>query len=502
MDLVSGLFLLAIVLLGGVIALLADWLGRTMGKKRLRFLHLRPRHTAALFTATAGMLIPVITILVVAAVSNDVRQWILEGRNAIRQAKELSGQRDVLQGQIERARQEVDKLKKEQDWADRKRRDLENRNASLVSKAELLSTDVSEARQGFTKAQTRLGVATNELKRQLVNLRSTQGTLKNREETLDRLDAQIEEVARQLNDVTIKALELDQRIVRYEREIKSKEGEIANLTASELEQRNRLDTMEKELSDAQSKLETARRDLSETKIKLQEGQAELGELQNQVQFLKAISDNSRTQRLVFAKGDEVVRIVVPANMANSAARNQMTRLLRSARVAAEALGAKGAPAAGFFSREGASGVITPDQQTSEIVSRIAGYPNERVLVARSLINTFVGEPVALEVDLHPSKKCFTAREVIAETRVDGDLPIAEIIRRISNLLTGEVRRRALAAGMVPIAGREDSLGSIDPDLVYQLVQQLKSDSRTARVQVLAAEDIMSGDPLKVEFRLR
>ena len=55
-----------LVLLGGIVAYLGDTIGRTIGKKRLKFWRLRPKHTAALGTFLAGMTGTALTIAALA----------------------------------------------------------------------------------------------------------------------------------------------------------------------------------------------------------------------------------------------------------------------------------------------------------------------------------------------------------------------------------------------------------------------------------------------------
>ncbi len=84
------------VLLGSVIAYLADRLGRTLGKTSL--LGMRPRTTAEVLTAAAGGLIPLVTILIILAVSADARLYILHYNETIRQRDELN--KEVQQDKI------------------------------------------------------------------------------------------------------------------------------------------------------------------------------------------------------------------------------------------------------------------------------------------------------------------------------------------------------------------------------------------------------------------
>lgn len=502
MDLVSGSFLTAIIIAGGLIALLADWLGRTIGKKRLRLFHIRPRHTAAIFTLLAGMLIPFATILVIAAVSEDARQWILQGSAAIEDAKRLTKERNSLLEDVDRTRKEVRSLQVERQRARQQLNDFSSRNKDLSKRADKLTKDVESARRGYQESLVSLKRTSSELRSNLRLLGSARLDVNQKAKLVSSLDTKLKQASTQLSDMNSRTEKLVREIDLLERDIKERESFITGLETSERNLRISVGNFEKENAAIQEQLSTARKDLAETRSLLQTGQEELKDLQGQIQILKAISDNSRTQPLVYMKGDEVARITVPANMATSAARNQVTRLLRVARIGAEQKGARGAPAAGFFTRDMESGPVSPDQQASLLVAQIAGYPEERVLVAKSLINSFRGEPCALEVDLYPNKLVFAAREVIAETRIDSALPIAEVIRRVGNLMTGPVRERALSLGMVPKAGRENTLGEVDPDEVYAIVQSIKAEQRTARLQVLAAKEIKAGDPLEIEFRIR
>src|SRR5437588_10392153 len=96
----SVLLVLMLVVLGGVIAYFADRLGRTLGKKRLSLMGLRPRHTAEVLTVAAGAVIPIVTFAIVMAASADVREWILHSpeykRDRDNAIADLTSARDEL----------------------------------------------------------------------------------------------------------------------------------------------------------------------------------------------------------------------------------------------------------------------------------------------------------------------------------------------------------------------------------------------------------------------
>ncbi|NJN75689.1 MAG: DUF3084 domain-containing protein [Synechococcaceae cyanobacterium RL_1_2] len=68
--------ILAILLLGGLIAALGDRLGTKIGKARLRIFNLRPKQTAILVTVVTGVLISASTLGILFALSKSLRQGI------------------------------------------------------------------------------------------------------------------------------------------------------------------------------------------------------------------------------------------------------------------------------------------------------------------------------------------------------------------------------------------------------------------------------------------
>ena len=154
-----------LVLLSGVIAAVGDWLGRRLGKKRLRLGRLRPKHTAILTTAVAGMLITLLTIVVLAAFSEQVRVWLTEGTEVQRELRETRGQlgeterqlasgKTQLAGVTEELEGERTKLAEEQAKvaaAVKDASDMRAEAASLKGQVASLNRDLSENRASWSR---------------------------------------------------------------------------------------------------------------------------------------------------------------------------------------------------------------------------------------------------------------------------------------------------------------------------------------------------------------
>lgn len=65
--------ILFLIIVGGVVAIIGDYIGRSIGRKRLSLFKLRPRSTAAIFTVITGILIALSTLGILLIISQDAR---------------------------------------------------------------------------------------------------------------------------------------------------------------------------------------------------------------------------------------------------------------------------------------------------------------------------------------------------------------------------------------------------------------------------------------------
>src|SRR5688500_16443688 len=110
MDFLPLLVLLLFVVLGGVIAIVVDNVGRMLGKKRLKLGNLRPKHTAMLGTFIVGSLISLFTIILITVASSDVRRWITEGNRAVGLLREAQAKLTTVEEDLQAEQKEYEKL--------------------------------------------------------------------------------------------------------------------------------------------------------------------------------------------------------------------------------------------------------------------------------------------------------------------------------------------------------------------------------------------------------
>lgn len=505
--------------MSGGIAVLADEVGRRLGKKRLRLGKLRPKRVAQIGTAMAGVFVSLVTIVIVAVASSGVRQWIAEGRGAIVKLADTTKKLQEKQTELTQLTHDIEDTK-------RLNKNLRNSNGRLREQQQHLVTQLEKNRKEIQASQrqlltllhqvsglrTQVLLASREIKRkqqaldrnrrQLADsqkrLAQTTGRLRQLRAELDRVTATKNEAVAQNSEAQAENMKLLDERQKLERSIGDLNGQIAQL------QQDR-DDADRELKNAQAELTSAQVDLTNTTEQLRTVNENLSNARAQAESWMLISNNSRHTPPTYLQGDEVSRLAVEPGLSMARAEAAVQTLLRNARLAALAAGAKPNgvyPEAGIFEHtDRLSGhTYTAEEIEHDLVLKLVSAKEPQVLVALSSFNAFKGEPVSLEVDCVPNPVVYHQNEVVAETKLDGRKDPSTIIGEIS-ALGDKIRQRAMGDRMLPGATHELS-ASLSQDRIWRLVSDVKRSGGFVSIRALAESDIRAGDPLRVRFVVR
>jgi uncharacterized protein (DUF3084 family) len=179
----SGYILIvAILVLGGVIATVGDRIGTRVGKARLSLFNLRPRKTAVLVTIATGGIISASTLAILFAVSDQLRTGVFElGKiqKSLSEAHQGLEQAQIRKNQVE---QELTESRAEQVSAQQR---LDRIN--LFLKAAIARQAATEAQ--LNRTQTQLGRVQAARTRTEAQLNQTQTQLSRAEAEKSRLEA-------------------------------------------------------------------------------------------------------------------------------------------------------------------------------------------------------------------------------------------------------------------------------------------------------------------------
>ena len=174
------LLILAVLLLGGVLATIGDRLGSRIGKARLSLFRLRPRSTAVLITVLTGSLISALTLGLMLAVSEQLRIGLFQLDKIESKLSNARKNLDFSVVQLTRSEKQLNKARKDVAIADQgraaARQQLQQVQARAIQlRAEL--TPLQARRKVLEQERDRLGkdVKSRDAERRVLQQRTSLG---------------------------------------------------------------------------------------------------------------------------------------------------------------------------------------------------------------------------------------------------------------------------------------------------------------------------------------
>lgn len=519
MDGIATGFIVLMIALGGISAFVADILGYKIGKKRLSLWHIRPKYIARASVTITGMLIPLITVLVLAASSAEFRTWVTRGRKAVQELKQKEDEvlaKNALLQQTDKSLKdsqalvakselqqksltktlEVKKKEAEEQVARAKR--LSSTISVQQNQLSRLSNSVNRAEASVRKFKSETSVALKTLattkqllQKEQTGLRDIRQSLETAVKQRDAADASKTQALTDYNNLNARNLEIQ----------KTNDDLTKNLN----ELRKQLPSLLTEIEALKGDRESANKDLTDLIRQIDDRTRVLEQVRKENNTYASFS---RTSTLMFGRGEEVARIIVPSSLTTDEARNLLRSLLRAARTKASERGAVSDPAYPFAGEAGLLRVVNrqevPQSEVEDFwVKQITPATSTRLLVARSTWNRFTGEPVTLDLQFYPNPIVFQQGDVIAEGIVDGRETDIVVFTQIRDFVKTYVNSKAKRVKMVPFTGRDgETFGEIDPEQLLNTISVVRSTHRLLRLQAIARRDTRAGDTLAFDLVVR
>ncbi len=215
------LLILYILVVSGLIAVVGDRVGYRIGKKRLSWFNLRPRHTAVLVAVLTGITISALTLATLLLLNRSLTEALFNYQQIINTNQLFL---DNLNQQVESQQATLDSLKSNLDQQIIQRSDAQERLAELLDQRD--------------EANTKLVAATQDLE-------VTRAQLENAEAKLEILESDATTVQRQVLSLTqqLEDLEAAQQALKLDRDQLERSLTAAQTTLSALnEQKAALET--------------------------------------------------------------------------------------------------------------------------------------------------------------------------------------------------------------------------------------------------------------------
>ncbi len=434
------LFIIYILLLSGFVATLGDRVGYRVGKMRLSWFNLRPRHTAILVTVITGVLISALTLGLLLLLNRSLVDGLFNYSQRVReyqtQIQQLDSSYQLLQAQRQAIGDQLVRSRDELAIATTQVSELVAQQAQLAAEQADLIAERDRLLAERDAEAARLAAITADLSEARQSLEASQMELEQAQSQLSRIQA--EAAAAQ---VLVAQLQTDRD--QLERQLET------NQTA--------LDT-----------LITQRQDL-----------------QLDIAALSTIADRLRQGEVVIAAGEVLASGVVDASQTSP--QRVLDTLLAQAEAQARLLGA-----------DGERVVQMPVREVERLLETV-GEQGVWVLRIYSVSNRLVGETVPVIADVAPNRLLFAAGSVIASADIPPQRPELELQEILFRLLA-TANQRSRGAGILadPLTG---AVGELPQSELLRTLDALQGQTKMARVDVIAASDIYTAGPLDVELRL-
>ena len=496
----SGYILIvAILLLGGVIATLGDRIGTKVGKARLSLFNLRPRKTATLVTVITGSLISATTLGILFATSGSIRDGLLRLDEIKKNLRIARGEIQTINQQKQQVERELTQARTQQSEA-QKRLDIINQNfqkaqtqlKNISGQATVLRSEIKSLlaeRQQLLQQRNELTEQITQLQTQVAQLRESvtqrDEELLKRGQTIEERNQELQEKARAITESEERLKELEQEFkqVIVQREARYKERE-EKLRAAIAQREARLQELEQELTQQESQLAVQEKQLGEREKQLAFLRQEVETLEQYYQNYQVLRQGNvalvRGQVLAFG----VVRVVDP-----KAAPQAIEQLLREANRKAVEITRQNRTEADEPL------VKIPKSQVEVLINQIKDGKDYVVRIL-SVGNYVEGEKdIQVFADAVPNQVVFQTGELLASVSADASTMTNEEIRQRLDQLLAAAQFRARRAGI---------LGSIQIGdgriiTVINFIEQLEKYGQSVDIKAITQETTPTAGPLKLQL---
>lgn len=436
------LFAFVLIIAGGVIAWLGDWLGTRIGKKRLSVFGLRPRHTATLLTIASGVGIALVSLATLISYDYGVRRALLHGQEIIHSNKVLKRQ-SVAQQQKIAAGQTL--LEAEQ-----------AKLASAEAKLQPVQGQLNGARVSLAATRAELLTAQRQVGAAKVSLRQAQ--------------AQVTAAQGQVQHLSQERLAL--------------------ATLNDGLRRQRLALAARATASQETLIYRTGQEIARRVIRTSQPVAAVE--RQLLAFLTELSEQAARKRGKLGVNGRAVAIAVPIRLPKPVLAVSTTK----GRPASVSTAPGDLRALSPAEEKRAVRVLAQN------ISEARRGTGSVVVVAQVAFNAFKGEQSDIILKPYANVLIYHRDAVVASETIDGRQSEIEVLSSLQSFLTRRVRPAALREGVIPQTDPQTGrplVGAIDDNTTRALVRQIAQSKGPVRVTAQASEDIYSVGPLRLRL---
>ncbi|MGB3536407.1 MAG: DUF3084 domain-containing protein [Microcoleaceae cyanobacterium] len=480
------IFVFAILILGGVIAVVSDRLGMKVGKARLSLFKMRPRKTAVVVTIVTGTVLSALTLGTLFAASKPLRRGVFrmdqiqERLNQTRKdLTQTTDERDRVEAQLSEAR---DQLNAAQNQLSQINQSLDKTN----DQATQTQTELATAQEELEQAKSQL----DQLKNQLAEVDEAKAEM---ESELNQKVAQLQEVSQQKETLRseIEKLKTERQNLIKQREqveaqIQQRDQEIA-ARDEELKQQNQ------EIEERDKIILAREETLKSLEVDRQLLEEQTASLEKELNLIGRDFRLLREGSVALRRGEILASALVKTdnNRQSQAAINQLLKEANSTVVNSIQLGNVDA--------EKEQVIQIPQAEVEALIEQIDNG-QDYVIQIISSANYLVGESrINVFSKVEPNRLLFTSGEIIAKNSLNpAKLTNEQLQQRLQEIIDASEFR----ARFVGVVDGIIQIGDEKTETILSFFQQLQNHQQPIELQAVAAQDTYTIGPLKLNLLAR
>lgn len=465
------ILILAVLILGGVIATLGDRIGTKVGKARLSLFNLRPKKTAVLVTVITGVLIAASTLGVLLLASRGFRDMLLKF--------------DSIRSDLNQTQQDLNQAKTEIENRGKEKKNIESELKQARAQSRQVQKTLNQINESLKNAVARQQETESRrqaIERQALSLKSE----------IDNLQREQSALAAQRDQVLAQIAQRDQELTARDREINQQEEVIRSRDQQIVTQEREIKARNSAISEREERLKNLEQ---ERQILVQKSAA----LSQDIDALRREGDRLRIETTS-------ARLNLPSIVRNQVLASAAFRVEYPA-ASVGALSQLLQEANRLVLRELQPSNVQPNQRIIDVQSpeieqelnnliRQISDGKEYLVQIRAGENYFFGEQTEVKIRTIAvlNRKIFQPGETLASIMVDPNRISSAELKEQFNQLVPRARLKAVSANWFPDPGK-DGIEFSDLRSVLKFFDQVRELNDPVEIRAIASEEVTPGTPI-------
>jgi uncharacterized protein (DUF3084 family) len=239
----AWILIVAILLLGGIIAVLGDRLGTKVGKARLRLFNLRPRQTAMVVTILTGTMISASTLGILFGLSESLRKGVFQLDDILRELRtfkreleqttqekqQVEAQLSTVKAQRVEAQQKLDHINRDYNQAQTQLKTISEQANKMRIELDTLLSERQKQLQQLNQLKEQSSQLQSQLQEREQEIVAQDRILQEKETRLQQLQRQQEVLQEVIGERDERIVQLDEAIATKDSALQAKETQLSQL---------------------------------------------------------------------------------------------------------------------------------------------------------------------------------------------------------------------------------------------------------------------------------